>query len=154
MFSLTRRNRKWKIGLSVVVLIALVWFYFVYYPLYRWRQDRAHLLKLFSNHNGNGVVNPEAACTVPNLNPFSDEVLHLMKNTKDKCKVKRYGRIVDKTFVLEEGDFMDVTIQYIRRAPKSGEISDDFAVTYSKKITVPKKDGELIARMASFNFNP
>ena len=141
MFAL-RRNRKLKIGLFITLVILTAWFLFDFSPRYQWKHERDHLLKKFSNHKSNSVVNSQATCSVPNLNPFSDEVLHLMRKQDYKCQVVRYGKIVDKTYVLEDGNFREVTIEYIRRAPKEGEISNDFAVTYSKKIPVPKINGE------------
>lgn len=141
MFSCPRRNKKWKIGSFVALVILTTWFLFDFSPRYQWKQERSRLLKIFSNHKSDSVVNSQATCSTPVLNPFSDEVLHLMHKQDDKCQVIRYGKIVDKTYVLE-GNFQDVTIEYIRRAPKKGEISNDFAVSYSEKIPVPKIDGE------------
>ena len=102
-----------------------------------WLTERKYLIQEYSKDRSN-VVNLKSACPVPDLNPFSKDVIHLMKTVSGKCKVTKYGNIVDKTFVLEGHIFRDVKLQYIRRAPKKGEISDDFAVTFSEIFDVPK----------------
>ena len=90
-------------------------------------------------------MNSKTTCLVPNLNPFSNEVLRLMMYKNERCNVKKYGKIKDGFFILKEHPSLsNVYVQYIRRAPKLGEISDDFAVTFSDKIYLQLKDGKLL----------
>eukprot|EP00111_Clytia_hemisphaerica_P010755 TCONS_00031414-protein len=102
-----------------------------------WLEERKYLIQEYSKDRSN-VVNLKSVCPVPDLNPFSKDVIHLMKKVSGKCTLKRYGKIIDKNFILEGRIFHEVKLQYLRRAPKKGEISDDFAITLSEKIDVPK----------------
>ena len=108
-----------------------------------WQNMRSSLISHHKTDNKDNYVNSKASCLVPKLNPFSHEVLHLMKYTWGKCNIKKYGKIKDGIFIMNHDQTVyDVYVQYIRRAPKQGEITDDFAVSFSEKIKVELKDGK------------
>ncbi|XP_066933796.1 uncharacterized protein [Clytia hemisphaerica] len=109
-----------------------------------WVEERKTLIERYEADKSN-FVNQDAACAIPRLNPFSKEVIHMMHKTWEKCSLVEYGQIEDGVFVVDgkKNPFiLTVYIQYIRRAPKRGEISNDFAVSYSEKIFLKKENGK------------
>jgi len=137
------QNRKRVLLFFVICfLVSVLWRPVMKYQNHvKWKWDRRLLMQKYGAEK-NSFVNTESVCFIPKLNPFSEEVLGLMEHHKEQCTLKKYGRIVDGVYMLEASlPFLYVYVQYIRRAPKKGEITDDFAVTFSEKIPVEKKDG-------------
>ena len=133
------RGRVYLVALVVIVVLLFVKMIDIQ-RLFQWKSQRHSLIERY-NKERKSFVNTNTVCSVPNLNPFSKEVVSLMRYKTESCTLKRYGRIVDGVYTVKAGSFRHAYIQYIRRAPKDGEITNDFDITLTEKIPVPRKGG-------------
>ena len=131
-----------KVYLAILVVIVLLVFgrKTSMWRLFQWKSQRHSLIERYGNEK-KSFVNTNTVCSVPNLNPFSKEVLHLMRYSTDSCPLKRYGHIVHGFYTVKASSFRYVYVQYIRRAPKKGEITDDFNITLTNRFPVPRTGG-------------
>lgn len=104
------------------------------------QKARIKTSNLLASSLNNNTGKSTAACVIPNLDPFNDEVTKYMEKASGKCELVVYGQIVDGAYHLKGEQFTDVTMQYIRRAQKQNEITKDNAVLFSEKFPVEKNE--------------
>ncbi|XP_047136376.1 uncharacterized protein LOC100213639 [Hydra vulgaris] len=78
-----------------------------------------------------------SACVLPNLNPFSSDILHFIKTYQIDCLKKRHGKITnDGWFILQPNNttISNVIIKYIYR-------NTDYLVNFSDPISVKFENG-------------
>ena len=79
------------------------------------------------------------ACTIPNLDPFSDEAkYHIEDVEKRNCYEENYVIVENGILKLRRSDIRDVLIRYIRRAE-----NDDFKIDFTEFLSILKHGGKI-----------